>query len=99
MKRSRGTVIPPKTRLEVLERDGFHCVCLRAGFPDDVVDACCRSAQRLELDHVRVGGMGMKSRSTPDNLVTLSSVAHQWKTEHGRTARPLLLAYLERINA
>jgi 5-methylcytosine-specific restriction endonuclease McrA len=51
---------------------------------------------RLELDHVRAsGGLGMKSRTTLDNLVTLCAAHHRYKTEHGRTVRPLLIAYLE----
>jgi len=73
-------------RLAVLERDQ-GCV----GFGR--LPGACEA--RLELDHVRAsGGLGMKSRTTLDNLVALCSGHHRWKTEHGREARPILLAYL-----
>jgi 5-methylcytosine-specific restriction endonuclease McrA len=52
----------------------------------------------LELDHVRAsGGMGMKSRSTADNLVSLCGDCHRMKTLNGRVARPALLAYIEGV--
>ena len=52
---------------------------------------------RLELDHVRAsGGLGLRSRSTPDNLVLLCPVAHREKTLEGRRWRPVLLAWIER---
>jgi 5-methylcytosine-specific restriction endonuclease McrA len=52
---------------------------------------------RLELDHVRAsGGLGLRSRSTPDNLVVLCPAAHLEKTLHGRRWRPVLLAWIER---
>lgn len=94
--KSRGTVIPPAVRLEVYARDGYRCVCERAGFPEDVVAACAQ-VPGIELDHVRAGGTGIKSRSTPDNLVILAPVAHRWKTLNGRRARPLLLEYLASV--
>ena len=88
MKPSRGTVIPGDVRVDVLIRDS-GCVGLRLGWPGPHTSA-------LELDHVRAsGGIGMKSRSTADNLVSLCGACHRWKTDHGREARPLLLAYLE----
>jgi hypothetical protein len=40
--------------------------------------------------------MGMKSESTRYNGVLLCQVHHAWKTVHGREARPLLIAYLQR---
>lgn len=90
MKRSRGTVIPPEIRLEVHLRDDG---CVGFGrFPGP-----CGGA--LETDHVRAGGMGMKSRTETDNLVSLCQTCHRWKTEHGRVARAILLDYLERVNA
>lgn len=94
LKESRGTVIPRDVRREVKERDRY-CVCDRAGFPPEVVASCSGDTQE---DHVRAShGIGMKSRSTADNLVLLSASSHRWKTEHGREARPLLLAYLESV--
>ena len=87
---SRGTVIPAAVRLEVHLRDN-GCVGMALGWPGPHTSA-------LELDHVRAGGMGMKSRSTADNLVVLcSATCHRWKTEHGRIARPILLAYIEGV--
>lgn len=93
MKPSRGTVIPPRIRVAVYERDQ-GCVAARAG----ITAGSC--AGNIELDHVRgSGGMGMKSRSTSDNLVMLCGTHHLLKTEHGRLIRPLLLDYLARVNA
>jgi 5-methylcytosine-specific restriction endonuclease McrA len=89
MKASRGTVIPPALRIEVIARDG-GCVGFQR-FPGDCMGA-------LEIDHVRAsGGVGMKSRTEADNLVALCGSHHRWKTEHGRTARPLLIEYLEGV--
>ena len=39
----------------------------------------------------------MKSETTAANLVSLCGDHHRWKTEHGREARPLLLAYLRKF--
>ena len=87
---SRGTQIPALMRLEVLDRDR-GCVGPSVG----MAEPCTGS---LELDHVRAShGIGMKSRTEPDNLVTLCGLHHRAKTEAGRTWRPVLLAYLERI--
>ena len=75
-------------RNEVLERDHYACV-LRG------MSAC---AGYLELDHVRSSGaLGKRSRSTVDNLATLCTRHHEWKTTHGREARPILLAYLAAV--
>ena len=88
---SRGTVIPHEMRLRVLSRDN-GCV----GFGRFPVDC----AGGLELDHVRAsGGMGMKSRTADDNLVSLCNACHRWKTANGRTARPILLDYLAGVPA
>lgn len=84
---SRGTVIPPTLRIEVFTRDG-GCVGPRVGMGYPCVGA-------LEPDHVRAShAMGMKSRTTADNLVSLCSQHHRMKTEAGRTWRPRLLDYL-----
>lgn len=88
MKQSRGTVIPSDVRRAVVARDKV-CVGLIAGFPGP-------HGGTLEVDHVRAShAIGMKSSSTEDNLVLLCGLHHRWKTEHGREARPLLLAYLD----
>jgi hypothetical protein len=41
------------------------------------------------------GGLGLRSRSTPDNLVLLCPFAHREKTLHGRRWRPVLLVWIE----
>lgn len=89
LKPSRGTVIPPRLRIEVLTADG-GCVGRIIGMPGECFGA-------LELDHVRAsGGIGMKSRTTLDNLASLCSTHHREKTNNGRKWRPVLIAYLER---
>lgn len=89
---SGGTRIPDATRRNVILRDG-GCVGPRASLPGP-----CSGA--IELDHVRAsGGMGMKSESTEDNLVSLCGSHHRYKTSFGREARPLLLAYLAGVQA
>lgn len=93
IKPSRGTVIPAGLRLVVLGRDG-GCAGPRARFP------ISEHYGALELDHVRAShGIGMKSETTAENLVSLCGSCHRWKTEHGREARPLLLAYLAGVTA
>ena len=89
MKQSKGTVIPPDIRLKVLTRDRA-CVGPAVG----MITACQGS---VELDHVRAShGMGMKSETTPNNLVVLCSLHHRMKTADGRKWRPRLLEYLAR---
>ena len=52
----------------------------------------------LDVDHVRAsGGLGMKSPTHRRNMVVLCRHHHRAKTEYGKTWRPLLLAYLERV--
>src|SRR5690349_15865856 len=90
MKQTRGTVIPASVRLEVHLRDN-GCVGARLGWPGPHTSA-------LELDHVRAsGGMGMKSPTKADNLVSLCAECHRAKTLHGKALRPELIAYLEGI--
>ena len=90
IKASRGTVIPPDTRLAVYQRDK-GCIGPTVG----MITPCAGS---LELDHVRAShGMGMKSETTVQNLVTLCSLHHRMKTADGRKWRPRLLEYLERV--
>lgn len=89
-KASMGTRIPHAMKLHVFQRDArITGGCVGFGrLPGDCLGA-------LEPDHVRAsGGVGMKSRTEPDNLVALCSSHHRWKTEHGREARPILLEYL-----
>lgn len=84
--RARHEKISAELIAQIHERDQ-GCVGPRVGFPGDC-------AGRIEDDHVRAGGMGIKSRSTLDNMVELCSGHHRWKTEHGREARPLLIGWI-----
>ncbi len=85
---SRGTPIPTNMRLAVLQRDR-GCVAWKVGMPGDC-------AGGIEVDHVRASGaIGRKSRTEPDNLVTLCAFHHRVKTENGRQWRPVLLAYID----
>ena len=82
--------VPPEVRAEVRERDG-GCVFGRIGIEHDCFG-------RLELDHVRAsGGLGLRSPSTADNLVTLCPAAHRRKTLDGRRWRPVLLAWIDGV--
>ena len=81
--------VTPSVRAQVRARDG-GCVFGRLGIPHDCFG-------QLELDHVRAsGGLGLRSRSTTDNLVVLCPSAHRLKTLAGRRWRPVLLAWIER---
>jgi 5-methylcytosine-specific restriction endonuclease McrA len=81
--------VPPGVRAQVRARDRV-CVFTRLGIPHDCFG-------QLELDHVRAsGGLGLRSRSTADNLVVLCPSAHRLKTLEGRRWRPVLLAWIER---
>jgi 5-methylcytosine-specific restriction endonuclease McrA len=81
--------IPPEVRAHVRERDG-GCVFARLGIAHDCFG-------QLELDHVRSsGGLGLRSPSTPDNLVVLCPSAHFAKTLDGRRWRPVLLDWIKR---
>lgn len=95
LRQSRGTIWPKDVSDAIYARDRGRCVCALAGFPLEVIARC--PGYPTERDHVRAGGMGLKSRSTVDNGVLLSPSCHRWKTEHGREARPLLLAYLSAV--
>ena len=90
--RQRGTSRPDpvssSVRAHVRERDR-GCVFTRLGIAHECLG-------QLELDHVRAsGGLGLRSRSTPDNLVLLCPAAHRTKTLDGRRWRPVLLAWIE----
>jgi hypothetical protein len=88
---SRGTQWPQTESDAIYERDRGMCVGPAAGLPGDCYG-------QTERHHVRAShGMGMKSESTRYNGTLLCNGAHHpWATVHGREARPLLLAYLER---
>jgi 5-methylcytosine-specific restriction endonuclease McrA len=80
--------VAPGVRAQVRTRDR-GCVFTWLGIPHDCFG-------QLELDHVRAsGGLGLRSRSTLDNLVLLCPVAHRMKTLEGRRWRPVLLTWIE----
>jgi hypothetical protein len=82
----------------VRERDR-GCVAMRAtdnGPP--YIEVRCEGP--LDVDHVRAsGGIGMKSSTHRSNMVVLCRWHHRLKTDYGKTWRPLLVAYLERVEA
>jgi len=91
LKPSSGVRIPDATRRNVILRDA-GCVGPRAGLPGP-----CSGG--IELDHVRAShAMGLKSRSTEDNLASLCASHHRYRTSFGREARPRLLAYLAQFD-
>ena len=74
-------------------RDG-GCVAYRAGMRYPV--PVCNGP--LDVDHVRAsGGLGLKSPTHRTNMVVLCRWHDRLKTEYGKVWRPLLLAYLERV--
>lgn len=88
LKASSGTRIPDAVRRQVILRDA-GCVGPRVGMPTEC-------AGGIELDHVRTsGGLGLKSASTADNVLSMCGTHHRMKTLEGRRWRPRLLAYLE----
>jgi hypothetical protein len=82
--------VTPETYEHVRRRDrrvtGAECIGPFVGMPGP----CDRW---IEEDHVRVGG---RSRSTPDNLVSLCRFHHRMKTEASKVWRPVLINYLDR---
>lgn len=94
LRRSAGTRIPDSVRREVHDRDR-GCVAERAGFREAGGPERCSG--RIEQNHIRSGGTGMKSKSEPWNLVDLCWADHRWATENGRVARPLQIDYLAKL--
>lgn len=74
------------------------CVAERAVNGAARIRTILACAGPIEVDHVRAsGGLGMKSPTHRTNLVCLCAHHHRLKTEYGKTWRPILLAYLERV--
>lgn len=88
---ARKDPVTPSVANYVLARD-FGCV----GVVVEMEGTC---QGRMELDHVDNAGLGKRGPSTADNLVSLCSFHHRMKTENAPTWRPLLRAYLERVEA
>ena len=71
------------------------CVARRAMLPGVATGQCDGP---LDVDHVRAsGGLSMKSPTDRHNMVVLCRWHHRLKTDWGKTWRPLLIAYLERV--
>ena len=72
------------------------CVAKRLfGLPSHLTMIC---EGPLDVDHVRAsGGLSMKSPTHRTNMVVLCRHHHRLKTDWGKTWRPLLIAYLERV--
>lgn len=85
--------VTPEVYEHVRSRDrratGRDCIGPFVGMP-----GACEGP--IEEDHVRKGGMGWRSRSTPDNLVSLCRLHHRTKTEASKVWRPVLIDYLDR---
>lgn len=88
--RSHQDPVTAELAAYLAQRDG-PCVMLKIT-PGHICDG------PSEIDHVRAsGGLGLRSPSTRANCVRLCRWGHRLKTEYGRVWRPLLLAYLERV--
>lgn len=88
MRRTSG--FDAATRQAIRTRDG-GCLGPRAGLPGPCVGG-------LEIDHIRAShALGMKSESTRANGATLCWGHHRYKTEHGRLARPSLIAVVDSL--
>ena len=82
-------------RAYLKQRDKGCVAPLLVGYGVSSMSDCQGS---LQVDHVRAsGGLGMKSPATRDNLLLLCAWHHKAKTEYGKVWRPLLVAYLERV--
>lgn len=79
--------VSPDVYEQVRSRDG-GCVGPRVGFPGE-----CSGP--IELDHVLNGGMAYRGPSTVENLASLCSTHHRWKTENARSGRAMLSEYLD----
>lgn len=51
-----------------------------------------------EIDHVRTGGTGLKSKSVATNGIRACSWHHRVKTEHGKEWRPKFLQLIARLH-
>lgn len=89
LKASTGTRWPSEVRAHVAEHQ-HGCIGPLAGMPGD-----CSGA--IELDHVRVGGMGIKSESIATNAAQLCGWHHKLKTREGRTWRPRLIIVIRSL--
>jgi hypothetical protein len=94
----RDTADEAAEKRYVRERDR-GCVAKRLAFPQGAKELMVCDGP-LEIDHVRAsGGLGMKSPTHRTNLVQLCRWHHRLKTDYGKVWRPLLIAYLERVEA
>lgn len=74
------------------------CVAWRASRLPEPAKADMYCDGPHDVDHVRAsGGLGMKSPTHRTNMVVLCRHHHDAKTQYGKTWRPLLLAYIARV--
>ena len=94
----RDTPDEADERRHVWNRDRY-CVAQRAlNIASEQRDIPTVCDGPLSYDHVRAsGGLGMKSPTHRTNGVILCLHHHRLKTEYGKTWRPILLAYLARV--
>lgn len=94
----RDTPDEETERQHVWDRD-HGCVARQITTPDGIaISTVSPCSGALSYDHVRAsGGLGMKSPTHRRNGVILCLWHHRLKTDYGRTWRPLLLAYLKRV--
>ena len=83
---STGTRWPREVRAHVYSHQP-PCIGDLAGMPGDCMG-------ESELDHVRAGGTGMKSKSIAVNAARLCAWHHNLKTREGKTWRPRLLTVI-----
>ena len=81
--------VTPEMWFYVISRDG-GCIGPRMG-----MERACFG--RLELDHLYNGGIGKRGPSTARNLSTLCGQHHYTKTVEARRWRPVINAYLSRL--
>lgn len=87
---SAGTRWPASVREHVATHQP-PCIGPLAGMPGTCLG-------ESELDHVRAGGIGVKSASVAVNAARLCAWHHSIKTREGRTYRPLILAVIARLH-
>lgn len=96
-KQKRDTTSEAAEKAYVRARDAI-CVALRPEIEVWKLTSSVHCQGLLQVDHVRASGaLSKKSVTHRSNMVLLCAWHHRLKTEYGRVWRPLLLAYLERV--
>jgi hypothetical protein len=93
----RDTAAEAAEKAYVRARDR-GCVAARAAHASGPLISPMQCDGPFDVDHVRAsGGLGMKSPTHRSNMVVLCRWHHRLKTDYGKVWRPLLIAYLERV--